>query len=105
MTKGLLLNSLQFEDKAYSYDDVKGFKSKEDVGVRDDFYGGRCNHFAKTEDPRLLMVIEKQFVIDLYVPNPDKLTVEEIKNILDYRKVKYSKDDLKKDLLAKLGIK
>lgn len=105
MTKGLLLNSLQFGDRAYSYDNVKGFRSKEDMGLPQDFYGGRCNHLAKTDDNRIYMIVEKQFVIDLYIPNPEKLTVDEIKTILDYRKIKYTTDDLKKDLLTKLGIK
>lgn len=71
---GLLLNSTKLGVKEYTINDSKGFLLNETIPTG--FYGGRVERFAKTDIEGLLMCIEKMQVIDLYIPDMEKVDLE-----------------------------
>lgn len=102
MKKGLLLNGLEFMGKRYEYNDIKGHNK--DITVPKGFYGGRCNIIAKTEDKGINLIVEKDHVIDIYFHDPEALTKDQLKAILDKKNKEYDTKDTKEQLLNKLGI-
>lgn len=105
--KGLLLNSTTFNEKSYTYADTQKFYATSKFGIEDGFYGGRVDRLAgtkHTKDKSLYMCISKDKTIDLFIANPIKLNVSDLKEIAKGKRISIEEGALKNDILKALGV-
>lgn len=78
--KNILLGTLKLqEDKeTLKLQDSKGFLPLAKLGLPENFYGGRADNLAKTEQTGVYLVIEGKQVIDVIVDDPESLTKAQI---------------------------
>lgn len=96
-----LLGSTEFNGKKYTIQDVNGFHEPKDFGFKDDYYGGRVDRIAGTNEPGLFLVVEKHTVIDLLYAEPE-IKYEELP-FEDIDLTTYTNAELK-HMLGDLGI-
>lgn len=69
---GKLLNSTEYQGKTYTLKDVNGFVDIKAYQLGDNFYGGRVRNFGKVDSEEILLCVEKEKVIDIFVPEGAK---------------------------------
>lgn len=69
---GKLLGTTEYEGKVYTMKDVNGFVDVKDLELNDSFYGGRVRNFGKVDNLPILLCIERENVIDIFVPETEK---------------------------------
>jgi hypothetical protein len=72
--KGKLLNSTTHDGVIYGYGDVNGIIDVTAKGLDDTFYGGRVRRFGKVDGLPILLCIEKDTVIDIFIPEEEEST-------------------------------
>lgn len=100
---GILLNSLKLGDKEFSIENSQGFIPR-NTFVEDHFYGGRVHQFAKTAKEGIYLCIEKDKVIDVYIPDLKALEVRDLKFLAELKGIQYEPMAKKDQMLKVFGV-
>jgi hypothetical protein len=94
-------------DREYSETDLKRLVPIGRYGLDAGWYGGRCTHIGETDSDVLLIYDNNQDagkrIIDLGAEDLTNIPPRFIKQLLDSRKITYSKTEPKTELIAKLS--
>ena len=102
---GFFLGTTRLQGKNYGYNDITGMMSPQKFGMTNDTYGGRVKSLGKTKTQGIYLVVEKNDVIDIYVDDPEDLTVKVLTELAHKKGLEVPKNATKADLLKLLGYK
>ena len=104
--KNFLLGTTKLEKdkKPLKMQDSKGFVPLEKLGLPQDFYGGRAENVAKTEQTGVYLIIETNTVIDVLVDKVESLTKAQIDYISEQKFDKSMDQHKKKDEMIEIFI-
>jgi len=92
-------------DKTYNDNSYKRLVPATQYGLGDDFYGGRVKFVGETDTDVLLLVEYKDgenHVIDTAAEHLEKIQPRFIKRLCDMRKIAYTDETTKEELISKL---